>query len=106
MCQVGCELTGGKEPPPRQSRVPAMLALSGKCAMRPCLRGVPVVVDAVLHATGRIPNTRGLGLETAGVELGESGEVIVDRYSASTAPTVYAAGDVTDRINLTPAAIR
>ncbi len=62
--------------------------------------------DAVLHATGRAPNTRDLGLETAGVELGEGGEVIVDRFSASTAPSVYAVGDVTDRINLTPVAIR
>jgi glutathione reductase (NADPH) len=66
----------------------------------------PALFDAVLHATGRVPNTRELGLETAGVELGEGGEVIVDRYSASTAPTVYAVGDVTDRINLTPVAIR
>jgi glutathione reductase (NADPH) len=66
----------------------------------------PAVVDAVLHATGRAPNTRELGLETAGVELGEAGEVIVDRFSASTAPSVYAVGDVTDRINLTPVAIR
>ena len=66
----------------------------------------PVVVDALLHATGRAPNTRELGLETAGVELGEAGEVIVDRFSASTAPSVYAVGDVTDRINLTPVAIR
>jgi glutathione reductase (NADPH) len=66
----------------------------------------PAVVDAVLHATGRLPNTRELGLETAGVELGEASEVIVDRFSASTAPSVYAVGDVTDRINLTPVAIR
>jgi glutathione reductase (NADPH) len=64
------------------------------------------VFDAVLHATGRAPNTRELGLETAGVELGEDGEVIVDRFSASTAPSVYAVGDVTNRINLTPVAIR
>ncbi len=66
----------------------------------------PVRVDAVLHATGRKPNTRELGLETAGVELGANGEVIVDRFCASTAPGVYAVGDVTDRINLTPVAIR
>jgi glutathione reductase (NADPH) len=66
----------------------------------------PGIFDAVLHATGRAPNTRELGLETAGVELGENGEVIVDRYSATTAPSVYAVGDVTDRIQLTPVAIR
>ena len=62
--------------------------------------------DAVMYSTGRVPNTRDLGLEAAGVELGENGEVIVDKYSASTAPSVYAVGDVTDRINLTPVAIR
>ncbi len=66
----------------------------------------PAAFDAVLHATGRIPNTRGLGLETAGVMLGERGEVMVDRFSASTAPSVYAVGDVTDRLHLTPVAIR
>lgn len=66
----------------------------------------PAVFDAVLHATGRIPNTRGLGLETAGVMLGERGEVMVDRFSTSTTPGVYAIGDVTDRLHLTPVAIR
>jgi glutathione reductase (NADPH) len=66
----------------------------------------PAMFDAVLHATGRMPNTRGLGLETAGVMLGERGEVMVDRFSASTAPSVYAVGDVTDRLHLTPVAIR
>ena len=66
----------------------------------------PAVFDAVLYATRRLPHTGELGLETAGVELGESGEVIVDRFSASTAPSVYAIGDVTDRIALTPVAIR
>ena len=62
--------------------------------------------DAVLYATGRVPSTRDLGLERAAVELGENGEVVVDRFSASTAPSVYAVGDVTDRVNLTPVAIR
>ena len=65
-----------------------------------------VECDAVLYATGRVPNTRDLGLEKAAVELGENGEVIVDRFSASRAPSVYAVGDVTDRVNLTPVAIR
>jgi len=66
----------------------------------------PAVFDAVMHATGRIPNTRDLGLETAGVELGLEGEVLVDKFSATTAPGIYAIGDVTGRINLTPVAIR
>ncbi len=62
--------------------------------------------DAVMYATGRLPNTRGLGLEAAGVETGAKGEVLVDRYSRSGVPGVHAVGDVTDRINQTPVAIR
>jgi len=68
--------------------------------------GSTVECDAVMYATGRVPNTRDLGLEEAGAELGENGEVIVDKFSASSAPSVYAVGDVTDRVNLTPVAIR
>jgi glutathione reductase (NADPH) len=66
----------------------------------------PIEVDAVLSATGRLPNTRGLGLEEAGVALGENGEVVVDRFSASSVSSIYAVGDVTDRIALTPVAIK
>ena len=66
----------------------------------------PIEVDAVLSATGRAPKTRDLGLEEAGVALGESGEVVVDRFSASSVPSIYAVGDVTDRIALTPVAIK
>lgn len=64
------------------------------------------VFDQVLFATGRVPNTAGLGLEEAGVTLGRKGEVPVDGYSQSAVPSIYAVGDVTDRINLTPVAIR
>lgn len=60
----------------------------------------------VMYATGRIPNTAGLGLENAGVELAGKGEVKVDAYSQTTAANIYAVGDVTDRMNLTPVAIR
>jgi glutathione reductase (NADPH) len=66
----------------------------------------PIEVDAVLWATGRLPSTRGLGLEEAGVALGKNGEVVVDRFSASSVPSIYAVGDVTDRIALTPVAIK
>ena len=62
--------------------------------------------DAVVYATGRVPNTDGLGLAEAGVTLGRKGEVPVDGWSQSNIPSVYAVGDVTDRINLTPVAIR
>lgn len=62
--------------------------------------------DAVLYATGRKPNTEGLGLETAGVKLEKNGAVIVDDWSQTNVPSIYAVGDVTDRIALTPVAIR
>jgi len=65
-----------------------------------------VVVDRVMFATGRRPNVQGLGLETAGVGLGRTGGIEVDAYSRTSVPNIYAIGDVTDRINLTPVAIR
>jgi glutathione reductase (NADPH) len=62
--------------------------------------------DLVLYATGRRPNTHGLGLETLGLTLGRGGEIPVDRFSQTAVPSVFAVGDVTGRINLTPVAIR
>jgi glutathione reductase (NADPH) len=64
------------------------------------------VFDAVMFATGRRPNTDGMGLEKAGVEIGRRGEVVVDQYSQTSVPSIYAIGDVTNRVNLTPVAIR
>jgi len=61
--------------------------------------------DAVLYATGRVPNVRGLGLEEAGVRLGRDGAVEVDENYRSTVPSIFAVGDVTDRIQLTPVAL-
>jgi glutathione reductase (NADPH) len=61
--------------------------------------------DAALNATGRRPNTAGLGLEAAGVALTSRGAVAVDADSRSTCPTIWAVGDVTDRVSLTPVAI-
>ncbi|MBU3079204.1 glutathione-disulfide reductase [Sphingomonas quercus] len=66
----------------------------------------PIVCDALMFATGRRPNTEGLGLETAGVELTGRGAVKVDEDNRSTCPSIYAVGDVTDRVQLTPVAIR
>ena len=63
-------------------------------------------VDCVMFATGRMPNAEGLGLENAGVELGDKGEIKVDRFSKTNVDSIYAIGDVTDRIQLTPVAIR
>jgi len=68
--------------------------------------GGPVECDAVMFATGRVPNTTGLGLESAGVELDAQGAVRVDDESRSTCPSIYAVGDVTNRVQLTPVAIR
>ena len=65
-----------------------------------------LVVDQILMATGRAPSTEGLGLAEVGVALGAKGEVRVDPYSQSSVPTIYAVGDVTDRVALTPVAIR
>ncbi len=62
--------------------------------------------DQVMFATGRVPNTPELGLERAGVKLGANGAVEVDEYSQTAVPSIYAIGDVTDRVNLTPVAIR
>ncbi len=62
--------------------------------------------DLVLYATGRRPNTTGLGLEALGLTLGRNGEIPVDAYSQTAVPSVFAVGDVTGRINLTPVAIR
>ena len=62
--------------------------------------------DLVLYATGRRPNSAGLGLEELGVKFGRSGQIIVDEWSQTAVPSIYAVGDVTDRINLTPVAIR
>ncbi|MEM7439341.1 MAG: glutathione-disulfide reductase [Pseudomonadota bacterium] len=63
-------------------------------------------VDCVLMATGRKPNTANLGLDTAGVALGKSGEILVDGVSKTNVDSVYAIGDVTNRVALTPVAIR
>ena len=68
--------------------------------------GHAVESDVVMFATGRAPNTKGLGLEAAGVELAPSGAVVVDDFSRTNVPNIWAVGDVTDRINLTPVAIR
>ena len=67
--------------------------------------GSSVACDQVLYATGRAPNTKGLGLEQAGVELTANGAVRVDAYSQTSVPSIHAIGDVTDRMALTPVAI-
>jgi glutathione reductase (NADPH) len=68
--------------------------------------GHDIETDVVMFATGRVPHVRSLGLETAGVELNDKGAIKVDTLSKTTADNIWAIGDVTDRMNLTPVAIR
>jgi glutathione reductase (NADPH) len=65
-----------------------------------------IEADQVLFATGRKPNTGGLGLEAAGVDMGEKGQIKVDADNRTNVPSIFAVGDVTDRVQLTPVAIR
>lgn len=68
--------------------------------------GDPVAADVILFATGRKPNVDGLGLESAGVDLDDKGAIKVDDYNKTSCESIYAVGDVTDRLQLTPVAIR
>ena len=68
--------------------------------------GMTLVTDQIMFATGRIPHVKGLGLDKAGVELTKDGAIKVDELSKTTADNIWAIGDVTDRMNLTPVAIR
>jgi glutathione reductase (NADPH) len=67
--------------------------------------GMEVEVDQILYATGRVPNTRSVGLEKAGVEVKNDGAVVVDDFSKTNVDNIYAIGDCTDRLMLTPVAI-
>lgn len=67
--------------------------------------GASVSADQIMLALGRDPNTDGLGLENAGVEIDARGAIVVDAYSRTNVPHIFALGDVTDRVQLTPVAI-
>ena len=67
--------------------------------------GRQFTADQVMYATGRAPNTKRLGLAEVGVQTNKDGAVVVDEWQRSSVPNIYAIGDVTDRINLTPVAI-
>jgi len=66
----------------------------------------PIETDCVMFATGRDPNTKGLGLETVGIEVDEKGAIPVNDQSQTACESIYAIGDVTNRVQLTPVAIR
>ncbi|MBI1239160.1 MAG: glutathione-disulfide reductase [Alphaproteobacteria bacterium] len=68
--------------------------------------GETLIADEVLMAVGRVPATKDLGLGAAGVALDKNGAVMVDDYGCTNVPSIWAVGDVTDRLNLTPVAIR
>ncbi len=68
-------------------------------------KGAPLTVDCVLAATGRAPRTSGIGLNEAGVRLDAKGAVVVDEWNRSSVANIFAVGDITDRVNLTPVAI-
>jgi len=95
---TGSDALGGEGLPPSKGKGGPIWVKS--------TNGSEQVFDQVMFATGRSPNTNGLGLEEAGVTMGRRGEVVVDAFSATNVPSIYAVGDVTNRVQLTPVAIR
>ena len=77
----------------------------GNCLHAETNKGDVIECDQIMLAIGRAPNTEALHVEKAGVELGRRGEIVVDRFSRTSAEHIYAIGDVTDRVQLTPVAI-
>ena len=88
------------------SRLPTRIEKTADGLRAHLTEGLSLDVDQVMLATGRRPNTNGLGLEKAGVQLDGVGAVVVDAFSKSNVDSIYAVGDVTNRIALTPIAIR
>jgi len=102
------DLAGVQEGVPMEGGKPAILPHeSAGCGIWvKATNGTEKVYDQVMFATGRSPNTDDMGLEAAGVEVGRRGEIMVDEYSQTAVPSIYAIGDVTNRVQLTPVAIR
>ena len=85
---------------------PAAIEQSGGRLVAVTADGRRIPCGAIMFAAGRRPNTLGLGLQKLGVECGWNGRIAVDDWYRSSVPSIYAVGDVTDRVNLTPVAIR
>ncbi len=85
---------------------PAAIEKEGRGLSVITTRDTRIACGAVMFATGRRPNVIGLGLQTLGVKCGWNGRIMVDDWYRSSVPSIYAVGDVTDRVNLTPVAIR
>ncbi|MEO0930934.1 MAG: FAD-dependent oxidoreductase [Pseudomonadota bacterium] len=102
------DLAGESQGVPMEGGVPAQLPhkAAGHGIWVKATNGTEKVYDQVMFATGRAPNTDNMGLEEAGVEVGRRGEIVVDGYSQTRVPSIYAIGDVTNRVQLTPVAIR
>lgn len=88
------------------STIAELAPLAGDRKLVTLSNSMRIEADQVMWAVGRTPNTPNMGLEAAGVRLTERGAIAVDEYSRSSVPHIFAVGDVTDRINLTPVAIR
>lgn len=84
---------------------PASLSREGGTIRCTSADGQAESADVVLNALGRRPNTQGLGLENVGIEVGANGQIPVDAHSRTSVPGIFAIGDVTDRLALTPIAI-
>lgn len=89
----------------RPETLPTRIEKGADCYLVHLSDGETLEVDSVMYATGRAPNTKGIGLAEAGVELAANGAVKVDEWSRSSVPSIWAIGDVTDRIQLTPVAL-
>ena len=102
------DLAGVQQGVPMESGKPATLphAGAGHGIWVKATNGTERVYDQVMFATGRAPNTDDMGLQDAGVEVGRRGEIVVDEFSQTAVPSIYAIGDVTNRVQLTPVAIR
>jgi glutathione reductase (NADPH) len=88
------------------SEQPVSIDKAADCLNVATRSGTRIKVDEVLLAIGRRPNTRDLGLEAVGVATDAAGAVVVDRFSRTSIPNIYAVGDVTSRLQFTPVAIR
>jgi glutathione reductase (NADPH) len=89
-----------------RSNIERIARSAGGGALRATLAdGANLETDCIMYATGRAPNTRGLGLANAGVKLAANGAVVVDAKFQSSVPSIYAVGDVIDRVLLTPVAL-
>jgi glutathione reductase (NADPH) len=102
------DLRGTTEGVPMEDGHPAAVPSkgAGKGIWVKATNGTEKVYDQVLFATGRAPNSDDIGLDAAGVTVGRRGEIVVDEFSQTNIPSVYAIGDVTNRVQLTPVAIR